>query len=325
MTAAPAEAPLFERAALIGFGLIGSSLARAIKKHGLAGSIAACARSEATLETVRRLGLADSCHRDVAEAVAGADLVVLATPVGAYGALAQTMAGSLRQGAIVTDVGSVKQAVIRDVGPELPEGVAFVPGHPIAGTEHSGPEAGFAEVFEDRWCVLTPPPGTPEAAVEKLRALWEACGSMVMEMEAGEHDKVLAMTSHLPHLIAYTIVGTASDLEAHTQADVIKFSAGGFRDFTRIAASDPVMWRDVFLNNREAVLEILQRFSEDLTALQRAIRWGEAETLEGLFTRTREIRGRIVEAHQAGTFDAREPEKAGLAAPDPDTDDHPEG
>ena len=324
MTAEAQSEPLFERVALIGIGLIGSSLARAIQRHGLAVSIAACARSEATLQTVQSLGLADSCHQDVAEAVAGADLIVLATPVGTYGTLAQAMSGALRPGAVVTDVGSVKQATIRDVGPELPEGVAFVPGHPIAGTEFSGPEAGFAELFEDRWCVLTPPPGTPEAAVDKVRKLWEACGSMVMQMDAGEHDKVLAMTSHLPHLIAYTIVGTASDLEAHTKADVIKFSAGGFRDFTRIAASDPVMWRDVFLNNREAVLEILQRFSEDLTALQRAIRWGEADTLEALFERTRAIRGQIVEAHQAGTFDSREPEKAGLAAPDPDTGDHPE-
>ncbi len=323
MTEASQEGPLFERVALIGIGLIGSSLARAIKRHGLAGSIAACARSESTLEAVRRLELADSCHRDVGEAVEGADLVVLATPIGTYGGLAQAMAPRLREGAIVTDVGSVKQATIRDVGPELPEGVVFVPGHPIAGTEHSGPEAGFAELFEDRWCVLTPPPGTPEPAVEKVRQLWEACGSMVTEMAAGDHDKVLAMTSHLPHLIAYTIVGTASDLEGHTKADVIKFSAGGFRDFTRIAASDPVMWRDVFLNNREAVLEILQRFSEDLTALQRAIRWGESETLENLFRRTRAIRGDIVEAHQAGTFDAREPAKSGLSGPDPDTADHP--
>ena len=318
------EGPLFERVALIGIGLIGSSLARAIKRHGLAGSIAACARSEATLEVVRAQGLADSCHHDAGEAVAGADLVVLATPIGTYGALAQAMAPHLREGAIVTDVGSVKQSTIRDVGRELPEGVVLVPGHPIAGTEHSGPEAGFAELFEDRWCVLTPPPGTPEAAVEKVRKLWEACGSMVTLMEASDHDKVLAMTSHLPHLIAYTIVGTASDLEGSTQADVIKFSAGGFRDFTRIAASDPGRWRDVCLNNREAVLEILQRFSEDLTALQRAIRWGESETLEDLFRRTRAIRGQIVEAHQAGTFDAREPEKAGLSGPDPDKPDHPE-
>ena len=321
---AAGESPLFERVAMIGFGLIGSSLARAIKRHGLAGSIAACARSEKTLEVVRTEGLADSCHQDVGEAVAGADLVILATPIGTYGTLAQAMAPHLREGAIVTDVGSVKQSTIRDIGPELPEGVVFVPGHPIAGTENSGPEAGFAELFEDRWCVLTPPPGTPEAAIEKVRRLWQACGSMVTLMEANDHDKVLAMTSHLPHLIAYTIVGTASDLEGHTKADVIKFSAGGFRDFTRIAASDPVMWRDVFLNNREAVLEILQRFSEDLTALQRAIRWGESETLEGLFRRTRAIRGQIVEAHQAGTFDAREPEKAGLSGPDPETPDPPE-
>jgi cyclohexadieny/prephenate dehydrogenase len=200
---------------------------------------------------------------------------------------------------VVTDVGSVKQAVLRDVGPHLPEGVHLVPGHPVAGTEHSGPEAGFAELFEGRWCILTPPPGTDQGAVDKVAALWRRVGSNVEMMEASHHDRVLAITSHLPHLIAYTIVGTAVDLESSTQSEVIKFSAGGFRDFTRIAASDPVMWRDIFLNNREAVLEIIQRFTEDLTMLQRAIRWGEGDKLEDLFTRTRAIRRGIIQAKQA--------------------------
>jgi cyclohexadieny/prephenate dehydrogenase len=314
MSGASAKAA-FERVALIGIGLIGSSLARAIKRHGLAGSIAACARSAETRAKVVELGLADSVHEDAGAAVEGADLVVLCTPLGAYAALAEAFAGRLRPGAIVSDVGSVKAAVIRDVGPLLPEGVDLVPGHPIAGTEHSGPEAGFATLFEDRFCVLTPPPGTNEIAVERVAALWRAVGSRVEIMDPLHHDKVLAVTSHLPHLIAYTIVGTASDLEESTRAEIIKFSAGGFRDFTRIAASDPIMWRDVFLNNREAVLEVLQRFTEDLTALQRAIRWGEGEVLESLFRRTREIRRGVVEAHQAGSFDPREPEKAGTAAP----------
>jgi len=229
----------------------------------------------------------------------------------------------LKPGAILTDVGSVKQAVVRDVGPQVPEGVHFVPGHPIAGTEHSGPEAGFAELFEGRWCILTPPPGTDRGAVDKLAELWRRCGSTVDIMDAQHHDAVLAITSHLPHLIAYTIVGTASDVGENVRAEVAKYSAGGFRDFTRIAASDPIMWRDIFLNNREAVLETLQRFTEDLTALQRAIRWGEGETLEAHFRRTREIRQSIVEAHQAGTFDPREPEQAGIAPPAPDKTDRP--
>ena len=305
---APAKAPLFDCVALIGIGLIGSSLARALRSRGLARRITACARSAATRDKVLELGLAESVHADPAEAVAEADLVVICTPIGAYAAIAEAIAPHLKPGAIVSDVGSVKQAVIRDVGPCVPAGVHFVPGHPIAGTERSGPEAGFAELFEDRWCVLTPPPGTDEAAVERVAALWRACGSDVELMDPGHHDKVLAMTSHLPHIIAYTIVGTATDLETSTQAEVVKFSAGGFRDFTRIAGSDPVMWRDIFLNNREAVLEILQRFSEDLTALQRAIRWGEGETLESLFKRTRVLRDDVVRAHQAGSFDPREPD-----------------
>jgi cyclohexadieny/prephenate dehydrogenase len=224
---------------------------------------------------------------------------VLATPLSAYAGIAATIAPALRRGAIVTDVGSVKQIVIREVLPLLPAGVHLVPGHPVAGTEHSGPESGFAEVFVDRWCILTPPPATDPAAVETITALWEKAGMRVVVMDPEHHDKVLAVTSHLPHLIAYTIVGTATDLEETLKSEVIKFSASGFRDFTRIAASDPVMWRDIFLNNREAVLEILQRFSEDLSALQRAIRWGEGDKLEELFTRTRAIRRSIIEARQA--------------------------
>jgi cyclohexadieny/prephenate dehydrogenase len=292
-------APLFDRVALIGVGLIGSSLAHALRRHGLAGHIAGHARSRRTRDRVVELGLVDSIHDGAAGAVGGADLVMICVPVGAYAEIAAAIAPALAQGAIVSDVGSVKQAVVRDVGPYLPDGVHFVPGHPVAGTEHSGPESGFAELFVDRWCILTPPPGTDPAAVEKLSELWRRCGSQVEIMEPAHHDAVLAITSHLPHLIAYTIVGTATDLEGTTQKEVIKFSAGGFRDFTRIAASDPVMWRDVFLNNREAVLEMLGRFTEDLTALQRAIRWGEGDKLEALFTRTRAIRRGIIDAKQA--------------------------
>ncbi|GAB5470638.1 MAG: prephenate/arogenate dehydrogenase family protein [Rhodospirillales bacterium] len=299
---------LFDKVAFLGMGLIGSSLALAIRRHGLAGEIVATARSEATREKALALGLADRVYESVAETVADADLVVLATPVGAYAALAEAMGPALRPGAIVTDVGSVKLAVLRDVGPHIPSGVHLLPGHPVAGSEASGPEAGFAELFEHRYCILTPPPGSDERAVERLSQLWQACGSMVEVMEPAHHDRVLAITSHLPHLIAYTIVGTATNLEESQQDEVIRYSAGGFRDFTRIAASDPVMWRDVFLNNRDAVLEMLQRFTEDLTALQRAIRWGEGEVLEKHFTETRAIRRSIVEAGQAGRFDPREPE-----------------
>jgi cyclohexadieny/prephenate dehydrogenase len=289
----------FDKIALIGIGLIGSSLARVVRRDGLASHIAVCARSHATLDTARALGIADSTTTDPRQVVDGADLVMLCTPLGAYGAIAEAMAPALRPGAIVSDVGSVKQCVIRDVAPHLPEGVALVPGHPVAGTEHSGPEAGFAELFEGRFCILTPPTGTDAAAVERIAALWRQAGMQVELMPAQHHDRVLAITSHLPHLIAYTIVGTATDLEEQLRLEVMKFSAGGFRDFTRIAASDPVMWRDIFLNNRDAVLEMLGRFSEDLTALQRAIRWGEAEPLEDHFTRTREIRRGILAAKQA--------------------------
>ncbi len=303
----------------MGAGLIGSSLARAVRRDGLATHIAVCARSEATREAALKLGFADSAHEDPGDCADGADLIVLCTPMSAYEPIVRAMAEHLKPGAIVSDVGSVKQAVIDMVGPLLPAGVHFVPGHPVAGTEHSGPEAGFAGLFEGRWCILTPPAGTDEQAVEKVAELWRHMGSTVERMDPVHHDRVLAITSHLPHLIAYTIVGTVTDLEGQLRAEagdgdtieaseIVKFSAGGFRDFTRIAASDPVMWRDVFLNNRDAVLEMLGRFNEDLSALQRAIRWGEADKLEDWFTRTRAIRRGIVEAGQAGTFAPTEPE-----------------
>jgi cyclohexadieny/prephenate dehydrogenase len=289
----------FDRVALIGIGLIGSSLARALRRDSPGTAIVACARRAETLATVRRLEIADETTFDPARAADGADLVVIATPLSAYPEIGQQIRPVLAPGAILTDVGSVKQAVIRDLQPNVPEGVHFVPGHPVAGTEHSGPESGFAELFRDRWCVLTPLPETSPEAVAAVGRMWEACGMRVVTMSPDHHDKVLAMTSHLPHLIAYTIVGTATNLEESLKSEVIEFSASGFRDFTRIAASDPVMWRDIFLNNREAVLEIVQRFTEDLTALQRAIRWGEGDKLQELFTRTRAIRRSIIEAKQA--------------------------
>ena len=294
-----AEKPLFERVALIGIGLIGSSLSHAIRKQRLAQHIAGHAQSQRTRDKAVELKLVDSIHADAAGAVKGADLVIICTPMSTYAAIGAAIAPHLKSGAILTDVGSVKQSVIRDLGPLLPDHVHFVPGHPVAGTEHSGPESGFAELFQGRWAILTPPPGTDEAAVEKLAELWRRAGSQVEIMEAGHHDKVLAITSHLPHLIAYCIVGTVTDLEEVTKSEVIKFSASGFRDFTRIAASDPIMWRDVFLNNREAVIEMLGRFTEDLTALQRNIRWGESDKLQELFTRTRDIRRGIIDAKQA--------------------------
>ncbi len=305
-----AETPMFQKVAIIGVGLIGSSLALAMRRHGLAKTIVGCNRSAASREKVLALGLADAAVEDPAAAVADADLVMVCTPVGTYEDIGRAIETALAPGAIVTDAGSVKQAVVRDLGPFIPEGVHFVPGHPIAGSEKSGPEAGFAELFENRWCILTPPPGTDAGAVEKVRALWRACGAMVADMDARHHDRVLAITSHLPHLIAYTIVSTASNTEEDLQGEVAKYSAGGFRDFTRIAASDPIMWRDIFLNNREAVLEMLQRFSEDLTALQRAIRWGEGEVLEDMFRRTRVARREVLAEHQAGTFDPREPDSS---------------
>jgi cyclohexadieny/prephenate dehydrogenase len=288
----------FERVALIGLGLIGGSLGHAMRRAGLARHVAGYARSEATRKRALEIGFVDSVHASAADAARDADLVVVCTPVGALGAVAAEIEPHLKKGAILTDVGSVKMAVIRDMGPHVPEGVHFIPGHPIAGTEESGPDAGFAELFDGRWCILTPVPGTDEKATEKLSVFWTACGSKVDVMEPKHHDMVLAIVSHLPHIIAYNIVGTASDLETVTQSEVIKYSASGFRDFTRLAASDPTMWRDVCLNNKEPILEMLARFSEDLTALQRAIRWGDGDVLFDLFTRTRAIRRSIVDAGQ---------------------------
>ncbi|MAF96019.1 MAG: cyclohexadienyl dehydrogenase [Rhodospirillaceae bacterium] len=289
---------LFPRMALIGAGLIGSSLARVVRRQGLAGHIAVCARTQATLDKAMELGFADSVNPNPAEAAKDADLVVLCTPLGVYGSIAEAIAPALKSGAIVSDVGSCKEIMFTDVAPHLPEGVYMVPGHPVAGTEHSGPEAGFAELFEGRWCILTPGPETDADAVERLSELWRRAGMTVEIMDAAHHDQVLALTSHLPHLIAYTIVGTATDLGDELKKEVFKFAAGGFRDFTRIAASDPVMWRDIFLNNKDALLEVLGRFTEDLTALQRAIRRGEEKALEDHFTRTRGIRRGVIEAKQ---------------------------
>ena len=298
--------PIFERVAILGLGLLGASLDHAVRRGGLAGEIAGYARSSETRDRVRELGFCDQVCDSAADAAKGADLVVLCAPVGAFGALAETIAPHLGKDCIVTDVGSVKSAVVRDVSPHIPDGVHFIPGHPIAGTEQSGPDAGFAELFDGRWCILTPIGAAEDdvshtadrAEVEKLARFWRACGSNVDFMDPHHHDLVLAITSHLPHLIAYNIVGTAADLETVTQSDVIKYSAGGFRDFTRIAASDPTMWRDIFLNNREAVLEMLGRFTEDLSALQRAIRWGDGDALFERFSRTRTIRRSIIDAGQ---------------------------
>jgi cyclohexadieny/prephenate dehydrogenase len=292
------DKPIFERLALIGVGLIGSSIARAARAAGVVRSIAATARSGATRRRVAELGIADQVAETNAAAVEGADLVILCVPVGQCGAVAAEIGPHLMAGATVSDVGSVKGSVIRDMGPHLPAGVHFVPAHPVAGTEHSGPDAGFAELFVNRWCILTPPDHADAAAVERLAAFWRALGANVDTMAAEHHDLVLAITSHVPHLIAYSIVGTADDLQAVTRSEVMKFSAGGFRDFTRIAASDPTMWRDVFLHNRDAVLEMLGRFNEDVAALARAIRWGDGDALFNLFTRTRAIRRGIVEIGQ---------------------------
>ncbi len=290
--------PAFQRLALIGIGLIGASIALAARRANLARTIAISTRSADTLARAEELALGDSYHADPAEAVRDADCVILCIPVGAYAAVTEAIAGALKPGAIVSDVGSVKASVIAEVQPRLPQGIHFVPAHPVAGTEYSGPDAGFAELFQNRWCILTPPPGADRQAVELMHEFWQRMGANVEVMNAEHHDLVLAITSHVPHLIAYNIVGTAADLETVTQSEVMKFSAGGFRDFTRIAASDPTMWRDVFLNNREAVLEMLGRFMEDLTAVQRLIRYGEGDKLFDLFTRTRAIRRGIIAAGQ---------------------------
>ncbi len=288
----------FRKLALIGIGLIGSSIALAARRQGLVDTISIATRRPETLEEARELGLGDSYTLDAAEAVQGADLVILCAPVGAYEGIARAIGPALTPGAILSDVGSVKEHVVKVVAPHVPQGVSFVPGHPIAGTEHSGPSAGFPELFSNRWCVLTPVEDTVPAQTEKLAGFWRAMGSRVEIMDAAHHDMVLAITSHIPHLIAYNIVGTVADLETSTKSEVIKFSASGFRDFTRIAASDPVMWRDIFLTNRDAVLEMLGRFSEDLSALQRHVRTGDGAALEAMFTRTREIRRSIIDAGQ---------------------------
>jgi cyclohexadieny/prephenate dehydrogenase len=290
--------PLFDTLAIIGPGLIGSSIARAARTQGAVRSIVATARSPKTRKRVAELGIADKVTETNAEAVEGADLVIVCVPVGICGGVAKEIGPHLNPGATVSDVGSVKGSVVRDMGAHLPKNVYFVPAHPVAGTEHSGPDAGFAELFENRWCILTPPEGADAQAVDRLAAFWRLLGANVDTMTPEHHDLVLAVTSHLPHLIAYTIVGTADELETVTRSEVLKFSAGGFRDFTRIAASDPVMWRDVFLNNKEAVLEMLGRFNEDVAALTKAIRRGDGEALTEHFSRTRAIRRGVIEAGQ---------------------------
>jgi cyclohexadieny/prephenate dehydrogenase len=290
--------PLFERLTLIGLGLIGSSIARAARRVNAAASIAAGDADPKVRDRVRELGLVDHVAATLAESVRDADLVILCVPIGAYAAVADEIAPHLKSGAIVSDVGSVKSAVIAALSPRLPKSARLVPAHPVAGTEHSGPDAGFETLFRRRWCVLTPAEGADPAAVRLVKEFWEVLGSNVELMSAAHHDLVLAITSHVPHLIAYNIVGTAADLEEVTSLEVMKFSAGGFRDFTRIAASDPTMWRDVFLYNKDAVLEVLGRFNEDLAALQRMIRWGEGDGLFELFTRTRAIRRGIIEQGQ---------------------------
>ncbi|HEV2957767.1 MAG TPA: prephenate/arogenate dehydrogenase family protein [Xanthobacteraceae bacterium] len=311
-------APIFERLALIGVGLIGSSIARAARGAGVVRAIAATARSGATRRRIAELGIADQVTETNAASVAGADLVIVCVPVGQCGAVAAEIGAHLRPGATVSDVGSVKGSVLTDMSPHLPAGVHFVPAHPVAGTEHSGPDAGFAELFVNRWCILTPPENAAPEAVERLAAFWRALGANVETMSAEHHDLVLAITSHVPHLIAYSIVGTADDLETVTRSEVMKFSAGGFRDFTRIAASDPTMWRDVFLHNKDAVLEMLGRFNEDVSALARAIRWGDGDALFNLFTRTRAIRRGILDIGQdSATPDFGRPHPALEALPRP--------
>src|ERR1700742_90856 len=292
------NAPLFQRVALIGFGLIGGSIARAARAQGLAKEIVTTARSAKSRARIAELGIVDRVVETNAEAAKGADLVILCIPVGACGPVAAEIAPHLKAGVIVSDVGSVKASVVKDMAPHLPASAHFVPAHPVAGTENSGPDSGFAELFINRWCILTPPEGADANAVEKLRAFWAALGAKVEIMTPEHHDLVLAITSHLPHLIAYTIVGTADELAQVTSSEVIKFSAGGFRDFTRIAASDPTMWRDVFLANKDAVLEMFGTFNEDLSKLTRAIRRGDGEALFDHFTRTRAIRRGIVEIGQ---------------------------
>jgi cyclohexadieny/prephenate dehydrogenase len=289
---------MFEKIALIGIGLIGSSLARVIRREALATHVAISTRSAITLNRAEQLGLGDSYTTDAAGAVRDADLVIVSVPVGASEQVAKEIAPALKKGAIVTDVGSTKASVIAQMQPHIPQGVHFIPGHPLAGTEKSGPDAGFADLFQNRWCIFTPLPDTDPAALEKLSDFWRRCGANIDTMDPNHHDMTLAIVSHLPHIIAYNIVGTADDLETVTKSEVIKYSASGFRDFTRLAASDPTMWRDVCLHNKDAILEMLARFSEDLASLQRAIRWGDGDKLFDLFTRTRAVRRSIIEAGQ---------------------------
>lgn len=296
---------LFNRVCIIGFGLIGSSLARIIKEKSLTNEIICGDINPNTCRKVIDLGIANEAYTDLSIAVANCDLIILSVPVGAMATVAEIISPSLAKGCIVTDTGSVKMAVIRDVMQFMPADVNFVPGHPIAGTEFSGPESGFTELFVDKWCILTPLMQTELKAIDKVSSLWDHCGAKVEIMDPEHHDKCLAITSHLPHLIAYTIVGTASDLERDTQAEIIKYSASGFRDFTRIAASDPVMWRDIFLNNKEAVLDVLQRFNEDLIALQKAIRDDDGDKLQDTFSKTRKIRKEIIDSGQARSQDSK--------------------
>ena len=288
----------FNRVTFIGFGLINSSLARVFKSKSLAKEICAYSRRKETLLKIKDLNIADYIYDDIKQSVKNSDLIILGVPVGVMSSLVQEFATSLKSGAIITDVGSIKKGLIDSISPVLPKGVHFVPGHPITGTENSGPESGFEELFNGRWCILTPTKNTSKDAIKKVDYIWQQAGMKVTIMDAEYHDRVLAITSHIPHLVAYSIVGTVTELEDQLKTEVIKYSAGGFRDFTRIAASDPVMWRDVFLNNSGAVLEMLGRFIEDLTALQKSIRWKDGDALEELFSKTRDIRKGIISEEQ---------------------------
>ena len=294
---------LFNKVTLIGIGLIGSSIARVIKRDKLARHLVAVAKSKKTIDSVIELDIADSVTLDPCEAVEDADMVMLCSPLGTYKKIVREIGPNLKPGCILTDVGSVKGCVFKDIEIEKIVGVELVPAHPVAGTEHSGPESGFAELFEGRWCVITPDKSASQNSIEKVTKLWEAAGSTVEIMDPDHHDQIMAMTSHLPHLISYTIVGTATDLEKSLVSEVVKFSAGGFRDFTRVAASDPTMWGDIMMKNKEAVLEMLQRFNEDLTALQRAIRWDEYDLIHDFFSKTRKIRKEVIQAKQEKMYD----------------------
>ncbi|MBL12406.1 MAG: cyclohexadienyl dehydrogenase [Rhodospirillaceae bacterium] len=294
---------LFNKVTLIGLGLIGSSIARVIKRDKIARHLVAVAKSKKTIDTVLKLGIADSVTLDSSEAVKDADMVMLCSPLGTYKKIMREIGPNLKRGCILTDVGSVKGCVFEDIEIEKLLGVNLVPAHPVAGTEYSGPEAGFVELFEGRWCVITPDKTASKESIEKICKLWKAAGSNVEIMDPNHHDQIMAMTSHLPHLISYTIVGTATDLEKSLVSEVVKYSAGGFRDFTRVAASDPTMWGDIMIKNKEAVLEILQRFNEDLTALQRAIRWDEYDLIHDFFSKTRKIRKEVIQAKQEKMYD----------------------